>query len=64
MSKKKKDYEFLLYFLGMIFVLILHYFFISKININSTIQVAIDFVILTLLTGFISILVENFQKKK
>jgi len=42
MNKKKfENYGALIYFLSIIITLILHYFLISKINVNSTIQVAI-----------------------
>ncbi|NCN52158.1 hypothetical protein GW931_04065 [archaeon] len=52
MNKKKfENYGALIYFLSIIITLILHYFLISKINVNSTIQVAIDFLIVLILTG-------------
>ena len=52
--KNKTGLRYCLVFLIIIPVLIIHYFLISKINIDSTIQVFVDFiifwVILTILT--------------
>lgn len=63
MKRKKKPY-LLFYFIGAFFTLILHYFFISKIQVISTIQVIIDIVILTFLTGWTSMIWKYFAKKK
>jgi len=37
--------------LSAVITLIIHHFFISKINIHPTFQVAIDLLILTILSG-------------
>ena len=50
-NKKKKDYSGLIYMLSAVITLIIHHFFISKINIHPTFQVAIDLLILTILSG-------------
>jgi len=46
-STRKKKVEWQYYFVCLLIVpvLIFHYFLISKINVNSTIQVFIDFII-------------------
>ncbi len=63
-KSNKKDYGVLVYFISALITLNLHYFFISKININSTIQVAIDFIIVLVLTGIILTTIEEFQNEK
>jgi hypothetical protein len=44
-KKKKTGAKWLFVYLMVIPVLLIHYFLISKINVNSTIQVLIDFII-------------------
>jgi len=61
-KKSKKDYSFLIYVVSLLITLVFHYFFISKININSTFQVAIDFAIVLLLSGFVSMITEESKK--
>jgi hypothetical protein len=44
--KKKNEIIYLVYYIiAMIFVLVIHYFLISKLKVNSTIQVLIDLII-------------------
>ena len=62
MPSQKKDHNVLIYFICVIATLIIHYFFISKIQINSTFQVAIDFVIAIFLSGFVANVVEEMGK--
>jgi len=64
MKKKGGPNYFLFYSIGAFFTLILHHFLISKIQVISTIQVLLDIIILTLLTGWTSMIWEYFTKNK
>jgi hypothetical protein len=58
-KKQKKNLGPWLFILSMLIVLILHYFFISKINVHSTIQVAISFILILLFSGLLSIIFDK-----
>jgi uncharacterized membrane protein HdeD (DUF308 family) len=49
-EKERTSAEFV-YFMTVVAVLILHYFFISKINVNHTGKVLIDFLIVFIVVG-------------
>jgi len=62
MAKKIKNKEppyALIYGLSIIISLILHYFFLSELNINSTINVALAFLLFTVV---VSIIVWIFER--
>jgi hypothetical protein len=63
MISKNSKY-FIVYLIAIIPVLIIHYFLISSINVNSTIQVLIDLSLFMLSLGFSSMVYENVKKPK
>jgi hypothetical protein len=63
MINKNSKY-LLIYFIAIIPILIIHYFLISKININSTLQVFIDLILFTLSLSFSSRIYNKIKKLK
>lgn len=64
MNKKENIKYFVVYFIAIIPVLIIHYFLVSKIDIGSTIQVFIDLIIFMLSLGFSSMIYDKIKKLK
>ncbi|VVB83695.1 Uncharacterised protein [uncultured archaeon] len=62
-KRKKTEWEYYLMYLMIIPILIVHYFLISNIKVNSTIQVLIDFLIWFIALGIVEGLIEKKHKK-
>jgi len=59
-NKKEKNY-LLTYYGSILIVLIVNYFFVSKLNLESTLNLLVNFLIFTILLAIFSNL---FRKKK
>jgi hypothetical protein len=63
MINKNSKY-LIIYFIAIIPILIIHYFLISKININSTLQVFVNLILFTFSLSLSSNIYDRIKKLK
>ena len=63
-NKRKEAPHILFYFISIIITIITHHFFLSRLNMGSTINLVFAFVVFTFILGFMENFYEKFSKNK